>query len=686
MKCLKCGAELSENAKFCSYCGAKTEAQTEMSSLPPEVEEADTIESQEKYSYQENMLHNAPGISKPTSNTDKIKTKSLGIWNKLSKLGKIAAISIIIFAVLGLAAFLAGRIFAGILAVVQIAIVVVAILMKKQIIKVPKTWIPLVAIILSFVLIIPYFRLFKFNIADYEKYAWNEVMLADMLPKPESSYGEIIANSEDYLSLDVTKTTKAQYKKYIESCKDKGFTIDAETAESFFYAYNDIGYKLSLYFYNGEMHINLDATTPLGTLTWSDSEIAKLLPVPKSTIGNIQQDNEKGFAAYIGDTSIEEYNAYVKACEEKGFTVDANKTEKSYSAKNADAYKCSVEYKGNNVIFISVDEPEFDVNIEIECVENLIFSKYDVEVYIDGEFEGTILHGDNETYSVFLTKGKHTISFESADDDTLDGKVEVEISKNETLKFKISCSSLGIDVETIADTTTTEKPEESDKSSENPKSEIITLTMSEDDFKDMDYKEAEKKFREMGFTKFEYETVTTEDKSKTDETICYIEITEISIGDSDFSKGDKFNSDSTITFYSYKYEEPEAPKPVFYSTNDYKTAKKGNTGVFSYRERASSYDIYWIIDFDEGYVYYFTDGNDDPSCDKLKIESGDLNDKIVITYHDGDNVWSYGLHFRYVNHPETLIMQDNNGFEYEYSTTDLDDALTLRNTKTIKEY
>ena len=64
----------------------------------------------------------------------------------------------------------------------------------------------------------------------------------------------------------------------------------------------------------------------------------------------------------------------MKACEDKGFTVDANKTEKSYSAKNADAYKLSVEYKGNHVIYISVDEPEFDVSIEIECVENLIFS------------------------------------------------------------------------------------------------------------------------------------------------------------------------------------------------------------------------------------------------------------------------------------------------------------------------
>ena len=683
MKCLKCGAELSEDTKFCSYCGAKVEAQTEIPPIPPEVEEADEPKTEEKYTYQNNTVYNAPVASKPASNADKIKTKFLSVWSKLSKFGKIAAIGITVFVILGLVAFLAGRIFAGILAVAQIAIVVVAILMKKQIIKVPKTWIPLVAIILSFVLIVPYFCLFKVNMADYEKYAWNEVVLANMLPKPESPYGEIISNTEDYLSLDVTKTSEAQYGKYLEACKNKGFTIDAETAGSFFYAYNDKGFKLSLSYYDSEMHIGLDAAMELGTLTWSDSEIAKLLPVPKSTIGNIQQDDEKGFAAYIGETTIEEYNSYVKACEDKGFTVDANKTEKSYSAKNADAYKLSVEYKGNNVIYISVDEPEFDVSIEIECVENLIFSKYDVEVYIDGELEGTIPHGDKETYSVVLTKGKHTISFESAEDDTLGGEVEVEISKNETLKFKISCSSSGIGVETISGTTTTEKPEEP---SESPESTIITLTMGEDDFKGMDYKEAEKKFREMGFTKFEYKTVDTEDKSEADGTICYIEITEIFIGDSDFSKGDKFNSDSTITFYSYKYKEPEAPEPVFYSTNDYETAKKGNTGVFSYRERGGSYDIYWIIDFDEGYVYYFTDGNGESFCDKLKIESGDLNDKIIITYHDGGYVWSYGLHFKYINHPETLIMQDYDGFEYEYSTTDLDDALALRNTKTIKEY
>ena len=233
---------------------------------------------------------------------------------------------------------------------------------------------------------------------------------------------------------------------------------------------------------------------------------------------------------------------------------------------------------------ISIDEPEYQVTVEVECVENWIFSKYDVDVYVDDSLEGTLSHGTTDTYSVTLTKGTYTIKFVSAEDDGVTGTVKIDISKDEDIKLKISCYSDKISVETISGTLSNNNENTESSTSESSK---ITVTMSEDDFKGMNYKDAEKKFREMGFTTFEYKTVDTENESAAD-TICYIEITEFFIGDSDFVKGDKFDADSTITFYSYKYEEPEAPKPVFYSTNDYETAKKGNTGVFSYRDRSGS--------------------------------------------------------------------------------------------------
>ena len=480
MKCLNCGAELPADTKFCSYCGAKVEEDKKVPPIPETEEQNNDINGDKEFKgsfYSESMPSKKIG-----SNHNKVKGKCLEYWNKLSNFGKIATMGGVVLVILALVAFLAGRIVAGILSIVQIAIVVVAILMKKNTIKVPKSWIPIVALALSYVLIIPYFGLFKINSADYVKYDWSSVVLTEMLPQPESPYGEIISNSEDYLSLDVTKTTEGQYKEYIAACKDKGFTIDIETNESFFCAYNDKGYKLSLsyYDYNSEMHIDLNSAMKMETITWPDSEMAKLLPVPKSTTGKIYNNDEDSFSVYIGETTIDDYNAYVKACEEKGFTVDAQKEDKAFSAKNADSYKLSVDYKGNNVIYISIAEPEFDIAIEVECVENLIFSKYDVEMSIDDEFKGTIPHGDKKSFEVVLKRGKHTISFESAEDDTLDGEVEVEITKNETIKLNISCSSSELISSTEAKdenaSETTTEPEKTEPTSESNKTDSSSQT------------------------------------------------------------------------------------------------------------------------------------------------------------------------------------------------------------------
>lgn len=147
-----------------------------------------------------------------------------------------------------------------------------------------------------------------------------------------------------------------------------------------------------------------------------------------------------------------------------------------------------------------------------------------------------------------------------------------------------------------------------------------------------------------------------------------------------------YESESIVVLWYYEYTEPEKPSPVFYLTNDYEAAKKGNRGVFFYKNKSGSYDIYWIINFDEGYVYWFTEGNGESTCDKVKFVSGDLNDKITVTWHDGGDQWSWYLHFKYKNHPETLVVNDHNGFAAEFTMKDWDDVLNIRNTKTIKNH
>ncbi len=141
-----------------------------------------------------------------------------------------------------------------------------------------------------------------------------------------------------------------------------------------------------------------------------------------------------------------------------------------------------------------------------------------------------------------------------------------------------------------------------------------------------------------------------------------------------------------ITFavpYCYATSKSAA---VSYSTNDLKTAKQGNSGIFSYKSLGGIYDVYYIIDFDEEYVYYFTDGNGNITCDRLKIDSGDLNNVLIITYHEGKDEWSYGLHFNWRNQPDHLILQDEDGFEYSFYPTNLKEALEIRDSFRIVDY
>lgn len=254
--------------------------------------------------------------------------------------------------------------------------------------------------------------------------------------------------------------------------------------------------------------------------------------------------------------------------------------------------------------------------------------------------------------------------------------------------WKIPYTVLSINGETAVETT--HEPEVADASVKQQPTEI-SMTMDEDDFKGLNYQEAEKILREMGFSKFDYRTIDTEHEASSD-TICYIEITDWFFGEDDFVKGDKFDADAMVTLISYKYVVPAEQTPVYYSTNSIETVGDGNTGKYAYKNSGKFYDVYWIIDFDEGYVYNFTHENVDEEkgyhdyCDRLEIDSGTLNDTLVITYHDGDMVWKNYLHFKYVNFPDKLIVVDNDDLVWEYTPADLDKALTLWSTKTITEY
>ena len=103
---------------------------------------------------------------------------------------------------------------------------------------------------------------------------------------------------------------------------------------------------------------NANDSIILREFEWPRSEIANLLPVPKSNIGSISWEASYGFVIYIGETSKEQYDSYVDECWERGFNLDYRKGDDFFWANNNDGYKATVRYEDNNVMFIRIDEPE----------------------------------------------------------------------------------------------------------------------------------------------------------------------------------------------------------------------------------------------------------------------------------------------------------------------------------------
>lgn len=96
-----------------------------------------------------------------------------------------------------------------------------------------------------------------------------------------------------------------------------------------------------------------------------------------------------------------------------------------------------------------VQDEKFSVQVKIECEENLLFSRYDVNIFIDDELLGTLEHGATDTYIAELVEGEHTLKAEKEDESDVDGTVEFEVSENMELSYQLSLSNDQIEIEKI---------------------------------------------------------------------------------------------------------------------------------------------------------------------------------------------------------------------------------------------
>lgn len=84
-------------------------------------------------------------------------------------------------------------------------------------------------------------------------------------------------------------------------------------------------------------------------IEWSKIELRDQLPEPPSNRGTLFENSDEEFWVSLDGVSDDQYNDYLDACVDKGFTVDAAKSSYSYKAYNADGYSLDMSHIGDGL-------------------------------------------------------------------------------------------------------------------------------------------------------------------------------------------------------------------------------------------------------------------------------------------------------------------------------------------------
>ena len=542
IKCSKCGAELSDGTKFCSYCGNKIEAPT-----PPPIEE-----------YEEDVVPETPQrepvkeiVEKstvPKTLGNKIKAKGAEIWSQLSLYGKVATVATGVFVLLALVGFLAGKNAAGIIAILQIALVVVSILMHKGVIKLEpkKAWLKYlvlgVAILLTVLNIMSYSwgqgskpnnddMTYQFPVSDTDTNtsdlptepiittASTPIAATDCVGKDYSSIKSDFS-SAGFTNIKVEKVedlkgSESDKLNTVESISVNGnaeFTQEQEFKKTDEVVIRYHAYEKCIVTIHVDFIPNLIFSTYDVELLWNGIE--------KGTLEH-GEDQDFEFTVDPGEYTIAFESAESSSVKgEVSLTVDCD-IEASY--------KISCYSDKVTVETLYVDRltklAEGEVKLDVAA------SEYKYENYEDVT---TALK------TLGFTNIKYNILYDIVLGWTDEGEVEgVSIAGSSDFNRG---DVFAADAEVII---TYHMPEDSDPSN-------ITMNKSSSSYEGMDYLEVEQAFKDLGFTNITLDSTTIESTSYTDG-----EVFEVEIGGYSFDSGDVFKPDEEVEIKYYIVEEPE---------------------------------------------------------------------------------------------------------------------------------
>lgn len=356
--CSNCGGQLeidsSKEYTECPYCGTKYSVSDLLGDT-----EAVRVEKIKSQAYKE-VEKGKQQLESERLRQEALKNEEEGVRKfKKGALSKLLVVFIIIDSLFTVLAFANGSIASGLVGLLGIALYILSFLFGLRIIKTKAKNLHIITTIVALILAFPFLALMgnKSVSKDYKDFDWNDIKLHEFLPEPKSHSGEIVRNKDDSLNMDI-KASESDFDEYVKACKEMGYTVETNETDGMYSAYNGDGYDLSLIFFDDYYSLDLEAPEKMGEIEWPDSALAKMLPVPKSKTGKINNDSSDCLSVSVDKTSESDFKEYVKACKEKGFDVDYSNGDDYYRAKNSKDYSLEVSLSAFNVMKIYLSAPE----------------------------------------------------------------------------------------------------------------------------------------------------------------------------------------------------------------------------------------------------------------------------------------------------------------------------------------
>lgn len=113
--------------------------------------------------------------------------------------------------------------------------------------------------------------------------------------------------------------------------------------------------------------------------------------------------------------------------------------------KNAEAFPA------DSAISVVCHRPyeKYTLSVHVDFVQNLLFSKYDIGLLIDGVQQEVLAHGEDVDFEFRLKAGDYSIIFAKTDSSSINGSVELKVENNTTASYKITCYNDKVTVEDL---------------------------------------------------------------------------------------------------------------------------------------------------------------------------------------------------------------------------------------------